>query len=191
MIPLLESTPWPQRHWQTFELRMKIVFIWEGMIAKKGPDPRKLGLVSRTTMWTDVTKAQELGSHESPPPRRLKIATLLNHTDVTLETNSTRWTRSDTTQESRQTQVRFCDADLIMVVKPDPWLCSPSCCPMRVSSAVNWQASLCLSRLQSVLEAMASVCSKHFVESILAFGPTHPLHLLNSIANSISLADSL
>ena len=42
-------------HWHTFNLRMKIVFLWEGMIAERGPDllkssDKKLGLVSRTTM---------------------------------------------------------------------------------------------------------------------------------------------
>jgi hypothetical protein len=56
---------------------MKIVFLWEGMIAKKGPDllkssDKKLGLVSRTTTLTDATKAHELGSRDCHPLARLQ-----------------------------------------------------------------------------------------------------------------------
>ena len=48
---------------------------------------KKLGLVSGTTMWTDATKAHELGPYDRHPLPRLQR---YYHTDETLETNSTR-----------------------------------------------------------------------------------------------------
>ncbi|CAG7986022.1 unnamed protein product, partial [Penicillium salamii] len=73
-----------------FNLRMKIVFLWhdsqKGSRPLKSPD-KKLGLVSRTTMRTDATKAHELGSLDRHPLARLQR---YYHTHETLEKNSTR-----------------------------------------------------------------------------------------------------